>query len=84
MILPIGYNNFVSIRHIVAILPPDSAPVKKLRHDAAAFGMLINATNGRKERSVIVIKSGHIMLSALPPDNLKARVTSLNQTYKND
>jgi regulator of extracellular matrix RemA (YlzA/DUF370 family) len=75
--LPIGYNNFVSSKHIVAILPPDAAQVKKLRRDASEFGMLINATDGLKAKSVIVLRSNHIVLSALQPETLKARLKGL-------
>jgi regulator of extracellular matrix RemA (YlzA/DUF370 family) len=72
--VPVGYENFVNGSSIVAILKPDSSPLKKLKRNAEAERMLINATSGRKARSLIVMKSNHIILSALQPETLKQRL----------
>ena len=75
MMVPVGYENFVNSSAIVAILNPDSSPLKKLRRSAEAERMLINATSGRKARSLIVMKSNHIILSALQTETLKQRLS---------
>ena len=72
--IPIGHENFVNSREIIAIVKTDSAPSKKLRHSAEAERMLINATGGRKARSMMVTKSNHVILSALQTTTLKERI----------
>ena len=74
MMIPVGYENFVNSSFMVAILKPDSSPLKKLRLKAEDERMLINATSGRKARSLIVMKSNHIILSALQTETLKQRL----------
>jgi regulator of extracellular matrix RemA (YlzA/DUF370 family) len=73
MIIPIGHKNYIESDSIVAILRPDSAPAKILRHSANESGKLINATSGRKARSVIVLKTNHVVLSALQPETLEKK-----------
>lgn len=65
MMISIGRENFMESESIVVILRPDSAPAKKLGWGADEAGMLINVTNGRKARSIIVLDSNHIVLCAL-------------------
>lgn len=72
--ISVGHENYVRGREIVSIVKPDSAPAKKLRLSAEAERMLINATGGRKARSIIVTKSNHVILSALQTTTLKERV----------
>ncbi|MBP8988774.1 MAG: DUF370 domain-containing protein [Clostridia bacterium] len=69
--LKIGFNNLVSRNRIIAIVNPDSAPVRRLIQDARDRGSLIDATSGRKTRSVIVMDSDHLVLSAVPVDELE-------------
>lgn len=78
MMISVGYENFVNSSLIVAVLRPDSSPLKKLRHKAENERMLINATSGRKARSLIVTKSNHIIISALQPETLKQRLQNKN------
>jgi len=77
MMIPIGHENFVESDSIVVVLRPDSAPAKNLRRAADASSMLINATSGRKARSIIVLESNHIVLSALQPETLKMRLRTM-------
>jgi extracellular matrix regulatory protein A len=72
-LIPIGYGNTVVGQRIVAIIAPDSSPVKRLREEAAAHGKLIDATHGRKTRALIVMDSDHVILSALQPDTISQR-----------
>lgn len=69
----IGFGNFVSDIRIVSIVLPESAPVKRLIQDAREKGMLIDATYGRKTKSVIITDSEHVILSALPAEIIAQR-----------
>lgn len=70
----IGYGNMVSASRIVTVVSPDSAPIKRLIQEAKDDGRAIDATYGRKTRAVIVMDSGHIILSSLITDTLAARI----------
>jgi regulator of extracellular matrix RemA (YlzA/DUF370 family) len=65
MMISVGYENYVNSSFMVGIFKPDSSPQKKLRHRAENERMLINATSGRKARSLIVMKSNHIIFEVL-------------------
>ncbi len=73
-VLNIGFGNMVSLDKIVSILAPDAAPVKRIIKDGKNSGELIDATCGRKTQSVIVMDSGHVVISALRPELLENRV----------
>ena len=79
-LLNIGFGNFVSAERIVGIVGPDSAPVKRIIQEARDRGMLIDATCGRRTRAVIVTDSGHLVLSALLPETIAARVNGNDST----
>ena len=68
----IGFGNLVSKDRLVAIVSPDSAPVKRMVQETRERGMLIDATYGRKTASVFVMDSGHVILSALPTEKFGA------------
>lgn len=70
----IGYGNMVSAERIVTVISPDSAPIKRLIQEAKDDGRAIDATYGRKTRAVIVMDSGHIVLSSLITDTLASRI----------
>ena len=72
-LISVGFGNFVSDMRIVSVVLPESAPVKRLIQEARDEGMLIDATYGRKTKSVIVADSGHIILSALTPETVAAK-----------
>lgn len=80
-LINIGFGNLVSDIRIVSIVLPESAPVKRLIQDARERGMLIDATYGRKTKSVIVTDSEHIILSALPPEAIVQRQSGGEDTY---
>lgn len=73
-LLNIGFGNMVSTDRLVAIVSPDSAPIKRMIQEGRDRGMLIDATYGRKTRSVVVMDSDHIVLSAIQPDTVAARL----------
>lgn len=69
----IGYGNMVNISRIVSVVSPDAAPIKRLVQDARSAGKLVDATGGKKTRSVIVSDSAHIILSALTAETIQSR-----------
>ena len=73
-LLNIGFGNMVSTDRLVAIVSPDSAPIKRMIQEGRDRGMLIDATYGRKTRSVVIMDSDHIVLSAIQPDTVAARL----------
>ena len=70
----IGFGNMVSLRRLIAIVSPDSAPVKRLVQESRDRGMLIDATYGRKTASVLIMDSDHVVLSALSTEKLAPRL----------
>ena len=71
----IGFGNVVIAQRIVAVISPDSAPVKRMVQDARENGTIIDATYGRKTKAVIVTDSGHTVLSALLPETISSRIS---------
>lgn len=72
----IGFGNIVSVDRLVAIVSPESAPIKRVIQEARDRGMLIDATYGRRTRAVVVMDSDHIVLSAVQPETVAHRLTS--------
>ncbi len=73
-LINIGFGNMVSSTRLVAIVSPDSAPIKRIVQDMRDKGSLIDATYGRRTRAVIIMDSGHVVLSALQPETVAARL----------
>lgn len=73
-LINIGFGNMVSAERAVAVISPDSAPVKRLIREAEDKGLLVNATYGRRTRAVIVMDSKHVILSAITPEKLAVRL----------
>ena len=74
-LINIGFGSMVAARRILAIMDPDSAPIKRVMQEAKDRAMLIDASYGRKTRSVILMDTDHVILSALTTDALSARWT---------
>ncbi|MBU4304687.1 MAG: DUF370 domain-containing protein [Candidatus Omnitrophica bacterium] len=74
ILINIGFNNAVSLRRIVAVVGPDAAPVKRLKEEARRQNKLIDATNGRRTRAVIITDSDHVVLSSVQPETLAQRI----------
>ncbi len=70
----IGFSNMISAGRIVALAAPDSAPVKRLIGQSTESGRLIDCTCGKKTKSVLIMDSDHVILSALPPETIAARL----------
>ena len=77
--LNVGYGNRVALGRVVAVLQMSSAPVKRMREKAAGEGRLIDATQGRRTRALIVMDSDHVVLSAVQPDTLAGRAEMQGQ-----
>jgi len=73
-LLNIGFGNVVSLDKVVAIINSGSSPVKRLRDDAKQRGKLIDATQGRKTRAILITESNHIILSAIAVDTIVQRL----------
>ena len=73
-LINIGFGNTVSANRIVAIVSPESAPIKRIVQEAKETGNAIDATCGRRTRAVIITDSGHIILSAVQPETVAGRV----------
>ena len=74
----IGFGNLVSVGRLIAVVSPDSAPIKRLIQESRDRGMLIDATYGRKTASIFIMDSDHVILSALPPETVAARCEDKN------
>jgi len=72
----IGFGNVIAANRVITMVSPDSAPIKRLIADARERGQLIDATYGRRTRSVIVADSGHVVLSAVQPETIAGRLKS--------
>lgn len=83
-LINIGFGNFVSADKIIAVISPDSAPVKRIIQDAKEQRLLIDATYGRKTRSVIVSESEHIILSAITPESIENRTVIAEEDDENE
>ena len=73
-LLNISFGNMVSANRVMAIISPESAPIKRMVQDARDKGLLIDATYGRKTRAVLVMDSGQIVLSAIQPETVAHRL----------
>lgn len=73
-LLNIGFGNMVSAGRIVAVIAPDSAPVKRMVQEARDGGRLVDATAGRRTRAVIMMDTGHVVLSAVQPETIAGRL----------
>lgn len=72
-LINIGFGNVVAGDRVIAIVNPESAPLKRLKEDAKGEGKLIDATYGRKTRSILITDSNHIILSAIQPETIAQR-----------
>ena len=73
-LINLGFGNMVSARKLVAIVSPESAPIKRIIQDARDRGSLIDATYGRRTRAVIITDSDHVILSAVQPETVANRL----------
>lgn len=72
-LVSIGFGNYVAPGHIISVVSPDSAPIKRMISEVREKGLLIDASFGRSTKSVIVTDSGHVVLSALAPEQIDSK-----------
>ncbi len=80
----VGFNNILNADRIVAVVGSDSAPSKRLMQDAKDMGRAIDCTSGRKTRSILVMDSDHVILSAIQPETLAARLEGSTDSENED
>ena len=73
-LINIGFGNIVSANRIISIVSPESAPIKRLVQEAKDSKMAIDATYGRRTRAVLIMDSGHVILSAVQPETVAGRL----------
>lgn len=83
-LINIGFGNIVSAERIISIVSPESAPIKRIIQEAKDSKMAIDATYGRRTRSVIIMDSGHVILSAVQPETVAGRVENYDENNDND
>ena len=81
-LINIGFGNMVSAGRLVAIVSPESAPIKRIIQDARDKGVLVDATYGRRTRAVLITDSDHVTLSAIQPETIGNRLDS--REYEED
>jgi regulator of extracellular matrix RemA (YlzA/DUF370 family) len=74
-LINVGFGNMVNASRLIAVVGPDSAPVKRIVQEAREKGGLIDATYGRKTRAVLIMDSDHVVLSAIQPETMANRVS---------
>jgi len=82
-LINIGFGNIVSANRIIAIVSPESAPIKRIVQEAKDNKMAVDATYGRRTRAVLIMDSGHIILSAVQPETVAGRVDKEVPTEEN-
>ncbi len=80
-LINIGFGNIVSANRIVAIVSPESAPIKRIIQEARDGGRLVDATYGRRTRAVVIMDSDHIILSAVQPETVAHRLSSKESSH---
>ena len=75
-LLNVGFGNMVSAERIVAVIAPDSAPVKRMIQEARDGNHLVDATAGRRTRAVLMMDTGHVVFSAVQPETIAGRLQS--------
>ena len=83
-LINIGFGNMVSANRLITIVSPESAPIKRIIQDARDNGVLIDATYGRRTRAVIVMDSGHVVLSSIQPETVANRFIQTDEVEEEE
>ena len=83
-LINVGFGSLLAAHRILAVLDPDSAPIKRVVQEAKERGMLIDASYGRKTQSVILMDTDHVILSAMTPEVIGQRSTEQLRKYEED
>lgn len=80
-LLNIGFGNTVMVERIIAVINTGSSPARKLKEAAKKEGKLVDVTEGRRTRSILVMDSNHVVLSSVQPDTISQRLQAMNPGY---
>ncbi|PIE60736.1 MAG: hypothetical protein CSA31_00530 [Desulfobulbus propionicus] len=83
ILVNIGFGNAVKVNRILAVVNPGSSPVRKLKDEARIEKKLIDVTEGRRTRAIIILDTGHLVLSSVQPDTINQRLAALDQERDN-
>lgn len=83
-LINVGYGNMIAATRIISVVNPESAPIKRLVQESRDDGRVIDATYGRKTRAVIIMDSGHVVLSSLITETVSARITGTSSTSESE
>ena len=83
-LINIGFGSLVSASRLLAVVAPDSAPIKRVVQEARDRGMLIDASFGRKTKAVLLMDTDHVILSAITPEAIYDRWNDKNTSYQED
>ena len=78
----IGFGHAVRVSRILAVVNPGSSPIRKLKEDARAEKKLIDVTEGRRTRAILILDSGHLLLSSVQPETINQRLLALDQEQR--
>jgi Uncharacterized protein conserved in bacteria len=78
----IGFGNAVKVNRILAVVNPGSSPIRKLKEDARLGKKLIDVTEGRRTRAILILDSGHLILSSVQPETINQRLAALEQDQR--
>lgn len=81
-LINIGFGNMISAERTIAVISPESAPIKRVIQDVREKGLLVDASFGRSTKAVLIMDSGHVILSALTPEALSARMSNTSEEGK--
>jgi regulator of extracellular matrix RemA (YlzA/DUF370 family) len=79
----IGFGNAVKVGRILAVVNPGSSPIRKLKEEARVEKKLIDVTEGRRTRAIILLDTGHLILSSVQPETISQRLLTMDQEQKN-
>jgi len=82
-LINIGFGNAVKVNRILAVVNPGSSPIRKLKDDARQEKKLIDVTEGRRTRAIIVLDSGHLLLSSVQPETISQRLAQMEEEQRN-
>jgi len=81
-LINVGFGNAVKINRILAVVNPGSSPIRKLKEDARREKKLIDVTEGRRTRAILVLDSGHLILSSVQPETISQRLAQLEEEQR--
>ncbi len=82
-LINVGFGNAVKINRILAVVNPGSSPIRKLKEDARKEKRLIDVTEGRRTRAIVILDTGHLVLSSVQPETISQRFAALSEEQNN-